>query len=88
MMTESEAKTKACHRTMFPANTGVTLRATNCIASECMAWRWFDSMSDDGTQCHAKPSRLAARVPQTEPGLGLPLDQRRGYCGIAGAPSP
>lgn len=57
-----------------------------CLASACMAWRWFDDLTDDGTACNHKPSAKAARVPEPPPAMGRPLDERRGYCGLAGSP--
>lgn len=36
-MTEDEAKTKTCHRTI---GTGVT---GNCAGSKCMAWAWSEA---------------------------------------------
>jgi hypothetical protein len=49
MMTEAEAKKKWCphirittgvHESMSITNRCDTPTMTNCIASECMAWRW------------------------------------------------
>jgi hypothetical protein len=64
--------------------TGLVCRPARCIASGCMAWRWFDSVSDDGTRCHRKPTDMARREP--EPHEGRPLNERRGFCGLAGKP--
>ncbi len=33
----------------------------NCVATDCLAWRWFDPSSKN-------------------------MDERRGYCGLAGKP--
>ena len=35
-MTEAEAKTKWCHRTMLPQPADWS----RCVGSDCMAWRW------------------------------------------------
>lgn len=56
----------------------------NCIGSDCMAWRWFDSVSDDGKVCHPKPSVHVRRDPLPKE---APLTDRRGFCGAFGAPT-
>ena len=55
-----------------------------CEASDCMAWRWFDTLTDDGTACDWKPTAMVRRHPDDT--KQKPLDQRRGYCGLAGKP--
>ena len=67
------------------ADSGETYIPTGakCIGSACMAWRWFDTVSDDGTQCQLKPTPHAARTPLPELS---PLEHRRGSCGLAGRP--
>lgn len=81
VMTEEYARVTACC-----AGAGSPQGRGACIASRCMAWRWWDGLSDDGTAHHRKPTSHAPRVP--EPPEGRPLDQRRGYCGLAGSPTP
>lgn len=56
----------------------------DCMGSACMAWRWFDSVSDDGKFCHWIPTKMAMRHPDDT--KDKPLDQRRGFCGLAGRP--
>lgn len=66
--------------------TTATIPGGRCRAAGCMAWRWWDVLTDDGTACHHKPIPHAARVP--EPPAGRPLAQRRGFCGLAGRTAP
>jgi len=101
VMTEEEAKGKWCpfarvsevgeaggaythspNRNLSPDLSGAAV----CITSQCMSWRWWDGLSDDGTAHDRKPTSHAARVP--EPPEGRPLAQRRGFCGLAGRPTP
>lgn len=72
LLTEQEARKKACHRTLFAdiwsnpkENEGeVQTVWTPCIASECMAWRW---------------------QPKSGEGNYYP-GHWKGYCGLAGKP--
>ncbi len=82
VMTEEEAWGRAC----CSGNSSRSAMSGPCLASACMAWRWWDGLSDDGTAHHRKPTSHAARAP--EPPEGRPLAQRRGYCGLAGRPTP
>lgn len=84
-LTEEEARKKWCPMTHSKEYARSNLGQL-CIASECMAWRWFDTVSDDGTACHWKPTPHAPRLPTDQPEQGKPLDQRRGRCGLAGNP--
>jgi len=89
-MTEEEARGKWCPFTRDErSNRPIAVAPAECfpcLASACMAWRWWDGLSDDGTTHHRRPTPHTARVP--EPPEGRPLDQRRGYCGLAGSPTP
>ncbi len=86
VMTEEEAKTKACPQrprrlrtTKHPRKE--TLRRCNCLASECMWWRWDDVPNPDYDQ---RPHFMA-----TYPPLRVPMtikSETDGYCGAAGRP--
>ena len=60
-MTENEAKTKWCHKTLAivpPNNTRL------CIASACMAWRWQnEAIARDGFCGLAEPRIAEAQTP-------------------------
>ena len=86
ILTEDEAKTKWCPfarvvdgvNEQSAVNRRQGLRDPHfpdpaCIASACMAWRWFDEESDD------HPGMTHARITGE-------LTPRRGYCGLAGKP--
>jgi hypothetical protein len=95
MHTEEQARTKWCPHVRvsdgswnrkWSLNTdGKGQERARCIASECMAWRWFDDVTDDGTACNHKPTAKAPRVSEPPPAMGRPLAERRGYCGLASA---
>jgi hypothetical protein len=90
LLSEEEAKTKWCPHVRHPGEGGTFNRGTqhgplndhehnagtlcNCIASACMAWRWWDGE----TLSHEPHSEYGAQR--------IAPDQRRGYCGIAGKP--
>lgn len=61
---------------------GTEYRASACVGSGCMFWRWHDHVTDDGTLCTPLPTAHLARSPDKE----RPLTERRGYCGKAGKP--
>ena len=69
ILTEKEAMTKWCHRAI-PEYTD------RCIASRCMAWRWFGFVGEDGTFWEPKPNVTNSYA----------VKERRGYCGLAGTP--
>jgi hypothetical protein len=49
IVTEEEAKTKICHRILKlekHINIDDTTGGGPCVASECMAWRWFKDKED------------------------------------------
>lgn len=81
-LTEEDAKTRRCQ--MSYAGTSRTA-PVNCIASSCMAWRWFR-----GPQPDYPGMRLGDRI--TANGIEPTYDDRSahpatpaiGYCGMAG----
>ena len=94
MMTEAEAKKKWCphirittgvHDSMSITNRCDTPTMTDCIASECMAWRWgggkltkeqFDELRADGLSIFEAAQWQKDNVESTT----------HGYCGLAGKP--
>jgi len=82
-MTEEEAKTKVCPRTMGPSGS----LCAPCIASDCMAWRWYGVLSN-GTRHDSPEAAWAAKHPELPPASGgmNQGDTPLGYCGLARAP--
>lgn len=87
MITEDEARKKWCPFARLNSGANRSLHGiykvadgTNCIASDCMAWEWFDGVSDDGTACHHTPTAMLPRVVENKE--GFPLSERRGDCGL------
>lgn len=88
-MTEEEAKTKTCHKTLAPfAGCEQTVYSpASCLGSQCMAWRWHGVLSD-GKRHMSPEAAYAAQNPGVPSGSGgmnegdIPL----GYCGDAGRP--
>jgi hypothetical protein len=99
MMTEEEAKTKWCPNARIAmiahgesvscaSNRDISLLVapnsfdpatdvTKCLASGCMAWRWIDNeLGYDPEYRRRNPSCVER----------LPLENRRGFCGLAGKP--
>ena len=74
IVTEKEASKTLCFHEHFD----------KCVGPSCMAWRWFDDVSDDGKRIHHKPTAKLARMPERDDGYAL--SERRGYCGLAGQP--
>ena len=70
-MTEDEANTKTCYRTLSNVALNGHLRREllPCIGSACMAWRWI---SKTGTSEDGKPNYYTGKW--------------KGYCGLAGKP--
>ena len=70
-MTEDEAKTKACHKTLTPVasadGSAPWFTSQTCIGSACMAWRW-----DGGFPLPNDPPAISERY--------------NGFCGLAGKP--
>ena len=105
LLTEEEAKTKWCPhvRQAAPVDSEASGTAGNkygkkqlegaiCMASACMAWRWFDCLASDvaGNQTWRggrfnSPDAPGERHPGG-PGAGSKLHVRRGYCGLSGKP--
>jgi hypothetical protein len=79
ILTEDEAKTKACCKIM-PHKENGTLMTVACLASGCMAWRWIPGMF-----CFDKGRFLAPGESAQEGHYEMrPTD--KGYCGLAGWP--
>lgn len=74
----------ACNRIDNGPATWAAPDASCCIGRACMAWRWFDGVSDDGTTIHRAPTHMRRREP--EPKEGRPMSERTGYCGLVGKP--
>jgi hypothetical protein len=76
-MTEEEAKTKTCHKTLVPL-----LNATGspgpCIGSACMAWRWQHI-----PEMYRYRDIHGNQQLGTKEGAQSTTD---GYCGLAGKP--
>ncbi len=88
VMTEEEARLRACCGSgQRPAENGP------CIASRCMAWRWpphrpCDDNASDLTVSEMQPDGSGwKRIPGTTNGWKRPR-ARRGFCGLAGRPTP
>ena len=81
-MTEDEAKTKICHRSIdgddSPApviGNEMFAKKFACIGSACMAWRWLHP---------AQPNRSATA--DAIPMVDHEGNPARGFCGLAGKP--
>lgn len=91
-MTEEEARQKWCPFARCGDTAGCNRNGSEfelkpyCIASDCMAWRWWDTLSDDGTGVHMVPTAHRPRHPLNDPNFPRPLEERWGYCGLAGKP--
>lgn len=76
--TEEEA-----YRLWCPMSRGYQRSETQCIASECMMWRWGESEIEERV---IHPARLVDGrwyEPIIEP---FQRENRRGYCGLAERP--
>ena len=69
IITKEEAETKWCPQ--LPPAPGA-----RCIASQCMAWRWYGHVDGEGRMW--EPTRFG--------GISVEVEVRRGFCGLAGAP--
>ncbi|HAM53602.1 MAG TPA: hypothetical protein DCP92_24005 [Nitrospiraceae bacterium] len=66
LVTEKVAKEKWCQETFHSTR-------VKCVGSQCMAWRWSESIPHVCTKCGTEETEW-----KDEPTL------RRGYCGLAG----
>ena len=77
MLTEEEAKLKFCPMTFSGSSEG-----SSCVASNCMAWRWGESLFEPiGGQKVLREGARSKIVPNDDR-----LETPRGYCGLAGRP--
>jgi hypothetical protein len=70
----------------------------NCIASQCMAWRWLPLMADDAFKnafikaakdigdTSENKHKAAKHVTENRAAYGLPVVPFDGFCGLAGRP--
>lgn len=86
LLTEKEARNKWCPFTRAEVDGSVINRtalgygddeAWRCIASDCMAWRWTETVYRDPATDEYSSTKVGS---YTE-------NLKRGYCGIAG-PAP
>ena len=83
-MVEDEARTKWCPFVRIldgqppgGAATNREGRNTNCIGSNCMAWRWGERLETE-REAYLRGTDLRRTLQSTT----------EGYCGLAGQPSP
>lgn len=79
MYTEEQAKKRWCPVVVIMATNG-TSDAKNCIASQCMWWRWAETWVVKET---GEPAQAGEIYVNDEIEIKFTVD---GYCGIAGAP--
>jgi hypothetical protein len=91
-MTEEEAKTKTCHKTLAAVshNGALVYSPAACVGSACMAWRRAAPIVSYGSYEIGENANPAAFKPT---GDGWSLYSGRwqketltGYCGLAGKP--
>ena len=79
LMTERQARSKWCPHARQSTNEfptynrsegGKAIDSCNCVASDCMAWRWVRVRDDEGS----------------EDGGAVILTQTYGFCGAFGKP--
>jgi hypothetical protein len=88
-MTEDEAKTKICHRSIDGDDSPAPVIANEmfakrfaCVASSCMAWRWEPQLYEVRESGQTYTTINATNAYGTA-GQKLP---RHGFCGLAGRP--
>ena len=110
MLTEEEARTKWCPFMRYVFNDlggganawegkdNVTVRSPNtcrCIASACMAWRWYERPDEAcrRTELWSREKNCRVNSAYGDDAWWRPIEHvgekpppRRGYCGIAGKP--
>lgn len=81
-MTEEEAKTKICHRSIDGSDSPATVisnemfaRKFACVGSKCMAWQWIGD---------AKYSDIVKQFMAYD--KSNTLRAAHGFCGLAGKP--
>ena len=78
MHTEEEAKKLWCPQTMSRMQSSHQFQGYECTASECMAWRWHEEVTQLSEEGQGGDLVLRLKRKKGEPKLG--------YCGIAGKP--
>ena len=77
-MTEAEAKTKACHKTLAAIGGAPQWHSPSpCIGSACMAWRWHTSGAADPDLPRQFPDAAQRDIDKRDDA---------GFCGLAGKP--
>lgn len=90
IFTEVEARGRTCHRTIQAYPTS----GQPCVASQCMAWRWYAThVSQPGLPARGVPTgardedgRVLYRQEPAEPDSMKLVGDVYGYCGLAGDP--
>lgn len=96
-MTEEEAKTKTCWRSIGVAPVyapdGGGIRDGGpwpCVGSDCMAWRWLPSGDNrdkiEAIRAHREKHGSDLRTAKEAVEASWSDPKERGFCGLAGAP--
>ena len=80
-LTKMEARAKWCWRS-YGIHDPDHVSVSSCDASFCMAWRWGDQALIFPASGHQVCVRENAAGVKED----WPIDQRRGFCGLAGKP--